>query len=127
MADNSIIADLDTLRPKSEYVKLGGNDIDISFVPSGVAIDLLGLKKELDDLAVEKDKNPVSEKKAFELVADMCAMITEAQYPDMTKKWLMKNTTINQLYALMMHVYRGVNESLGVDDEEGLPADSKSP
>ncbi len=50
------IQDLDVLRPPAEYVRLGGKDIDISFIPSGVAIDRMALQDKINDLVDTPEK-----------------------------------------------------------------------
>ena len=122
MPDSKIIHDLDLLRPPAQYVRLGGRDIDISFVPSGIAIDIIVLKEKLD-----KSKD---DKKSFELAAGLCGAITQCQYEEMTKEWLLKNTTVEQLYTLMLHIFEATNNSLlakGEKSEKGQKAVKKNP
>lgn len=120
-----VIHDLDVLRPRPEYVRLGGKDIDISFVPSGVALDIMGLQTELQELTDTPEKLAAvkagggAAKRSFEIAAELCAAITSAQQPDMTKEWLLKNTDVLQIKALMEHVTRAVFKSLeNAEDEE---------
>jgi len=108
----NIIHDLDLLRPSPEYVRLGGKDIDISFIPSGIAIDIIMLKEKLD-----KSKK---EKESFGYAADLCAAITGIQHEEMTKEWLLKNTSMDQLYALMVHIFTSVNQSLETVEDENI-------
>ena len=120
-----VIHDLDVLRPRPEYVRLGGKDIDISFVPSGVALDIMGLQTELQELTDTPEKLAAvkagggAAKRSFEIAAELCAAITSAQHEDMTKEWLLRNTDVLQIKALMEHVTRAVFKSLeNAEDEE---------
>jgi len=116
--DKAKIHDLDVLRPPKEFVRLGGNDIDISFIPSGVAIDVMSMQDEL--AAIEGETEAVS-KARFELVAELCAKITENQFPEMTKKWLLQNTDVLQLKRLIELISEGITKSLasvGVDKDD---------
>jgi len=118
MAEKTVIHDLDILRPKPEYVKLGGKEIDISFIPSGVALDIIKLREELEALTntPEKLKNIESggdvALRSFEISAELCASITRNQHPEMTKEWLLKNTDMFQLKALIEHITQAVFRSL---------------
>ena len=103
------IHDLDVLRPPKEFVRLGGNDIDISFIPSGVAIDVMSMQDELASIQGETD---AVAKDRFGLVAELCAKITENQYPDMDKTWLLKNTDVLQLKRLIELISEGITKSL---------------
>jgi len=123
--NNPIIHDLDILRPGPEYVKLAGKDIDISFIPSGIAIDITQLHDELlkmtDTPAKMKKIRSDSQEaaKAFELSTELCAKITSNQHEEMTKEWLMKNTTVVQIKTLMSHITRAVFKSFeNVKDDE---------
>jgi len=126
MAKEPLIHDLDKLRPPAEYVLLGGRKIDISFIPSGVALDVIQRKQELEamtdtpeKLAEIEDGGPAAAA-TFELAAMMCATITAAQVPEMDKDWLLKNTSVNQLKALIDIFTTSVFASLeGVQDEDG--------
>ncbi len=120
MSEDKIIHDLDILRPPSEYVKLGGKEIDISYVPSGVAIDMIILHEKLD-----KSK---SEKEQFGIAAEICSKLTSMQHKEMTKEWLLKETNVDQLYALMRYVFDSVSKSLDTGNEgKGQKAAKISP
>jgi len=122
---NPIVHDLDILRPPSVYVKLGGKKIDIGFIPSGIAVDIMKLQSELTGLTDSPEKlKQVAEggeeaQRGFEIAAELCAAITRNQYPEMDKEWLMKNTDIVQIKALMDHITQAVFRNLqSVDDPE---------
>ena len=116
--DKAKIHDLDVLRPPQEFVRLGGNDIDISFIPSGVAIDVMSMQDQLT--AIQGETDDIS-KERFALVAELCAKITENQYPKMDKAWLLKNTDVLQLKRLIELISEGITKSLasvGVDADD---------
>ena len=118
--DKPIIHDLDILRAPPEYVKLAGKNIDISFIPSGIAIDITNLEEELHALVGTKEKMEEVEAggeaatKAFELSAELCAVITSSQHKEMTKDWLLKNTNVWQLRRLMDYISKAVYASLNL-------------
>ena len=126
MADKTpVIQDLDILRPPPEYVRLGGKDIDISFIPAGVAIDILALQDQMTELAGTDEKveklvnNREASLRLFDLQAEYCAKLTSAQFPEMDKAWLLKNTSVRQLKILIGRVTRAVTRSLSaVEDDE---------
>ena len=41
------VLDLDVLRPESNYVKIGGINVDVSFVPSAITWDIDQIIQEL--------------------------------------------------------------------------------
>ena len=121
-----IIHDLDILRPKPEYVRLGGKEIDISFIPSGVAMDIMALQEELRELTDSPEKLDAlraggkEAQRSFEIGAELCAAITASQYPEMDKEWLLKHTDVFQIKALIEHVTKAVFKSLESAEEPEL-------
>ena len=96
------VLDLDVLRPAKDTVKLGGKDIDVSFLP-------LGLTFDIDDIITESSKldqkkltaNDSAEiKKAFNLSVKLCVVFCEHQYPEMDRAWFDNNTTAIQIKQL---------------------------
>jgi len=132
----SITHDLDVLRPQPEYVLLGGKKIDISFIPSGIAMDMMALQDELAKLTStpEKLKKVAAGGKVagrtFEIAAELCAAITSSQYPEMDKDWLLKNTDVLQIKALMELVTTAAARSLDSAEDDEIkkpPATEGSP
>ncbi len=132
----SITHDLDVLRPQPEYVLLGVKQIGISFLPAGVAMDMMTLQQELSKLTntPEKLKKVAAGGKeagrTFEIAADLCAAIASSQHPEMNKEWLLKNTDVLQIKALVEYVTTAVSRSLdsAEDDEiKNPPATEGSP
>ena len=119
------IYDLDILRPKPIYVRLAGKDIDVSFIPSGIAMDIMGMQAELMKLTGTPEKMKKIEaggneaRRSFELAAELCAAITKVQHSEMDKDWLLTHTDVLQIKALMDHVTRAVFRSLeSAEDKE---------
>lgn len=119
------IHDLDILRPPAQYVRLGGKEIDISFIPSGLAMDIMALQTELQEMTNTPEKlakiqtGGAEARRSFEIAAELCAGITKSQHPEMDKAWLLRNTDVIQLKALMEFITRAVFKSLeSAEDEE---------
>jgi hypothetical protein len=128
-----IVHDLDILRPQPEYVKLGGKQIDISFIPSGVALDIVALREKLVELTDTPEKVKKVEEggeealESFDITAELCAKITESQHKEMTKEWLLHNTNILQLKSLIEYISNAVMHSLeagGIETKNPEPVES---
>jgi len=120
-----IIHDLDVLRPAPEYVKLAGKEIDISFIPSGIAIDITNLQDEMRKLTDSPEKLKKIQEggeetaRSFDIAAELCARITSSQHEEMTKEWLLKNTDVIQIKTLMEYITKAVFKSFeGIEDKE---------
>ena len=126
-----LIHDLDTLRPPPEYVILAGKKIDISFVPSGVALDISRVLRKLQALDVSEENVDETAEEGVEIMADLCALITVKQQSEMTKDWLLANTSSIQLRALMERITDAMNRSIeGMREGEASkkpPADKEKP
>lgn len=123
--DKPIIHDLDILRPTAEYVKLAGKKIDISFIPSGIAIDITTLQDQMRELTDTPEKlkkiqaGGEETAKSFDIAAELCAKITSNQYKEMDKEWLLKHTDVIQIKILMEHITKAVFKSFeSIEDEE---------
>ena len=126
MSDKPVVYDLDVFRPSPEYIVLASKKIDISFIPSGIAIDIMGMRQEMEKLTDSPAKLKKIEAggkeaiQSFQIAAGICARITESQHKEMTKEWLLKNTNVMQLKVLIERVTNAVFKSLeGMEGEPG--------
>ncbi len=124
MSDKPVVYDLDVLRPSPEYIVLATKKLDISFIPSGIAIDIMDMRQKMEkltDTPAKLKKIEAGGKEAiqsFQIAAGICAKITESQHKEMTKEWLLKNTDVRQLKVLIERVTNAVFKSLeGMDGE----------
>lgn len=114
----SKIIDLDILRPEPKIVKIGGKEIDVSFVPCGITFDLDAIVKDLMSLDQEKVKiDRMEMERAFGLGIKLCAVFCSRKYPEMDDAWFRKNTSPEQVNAFasaiqssLMNVYSGITE-----------------
>lgn len=102
MAKKAEILDLDKLVPDKRIVKLAGKEIDVSKIPSEVTLEMVEQEEKLNSGSGE----------SFDVIFDMMVKISNATNPDddITKDWLVKNTSMEQLLALMEFVMRPLRE-----------------
>ena len=94
------VLDLDILRPEPRIVKIGGKEIDVSFVPTGITFDLDGIMQELIKIDAKKIKtDPEMSKRAFDLGVKLCVVYSEHKYRDMNEEWFRNNTSSAQIEA----------------------------
>ena len=114
----SKIIDLDILRPEPKIVKIGGKEIDVSFIPTGITFDLDEIVKELMALDQEKVKTDRTEmERAFGLGIKLCAVFCQRKYPELDETWFRLNTSAEQINAFagaiqssLMRIYSGITE-----------------
>lgn len=92
------IIDLDILRPEAKIVKLGGHEIDVSFIPAGITFDLDAIVQELmklDGKKVQTDREEM--KRAFDIGVRLCSVFCARKFPDMTAEWFYDNASTDQV------------------------------
>lgn len=110
------VIDLDILRPEPEMVKIGGREVDVSFIPCGITFELDAIVQKLvkmDNKKIQSDPKVMRE--AFDLGINLCAVFCMSKYPDMDEKWFRENADNGQvngftqaIQAALMRVYAGV-------------------
>lgn len=92
------ILDLDKLIPDQRIVRLAGKDIDVSKVPTRVVLE------------IEKNKDQLQGDGSFNMVLDMACKICKPSFPEITVDWLIDNTDINQLRAMLEFIMKPIRE-----------------
>ncbi len=92
------VYDLDILRPPPKKVKIGGKEIDVSYVPCGITFEVDRLASELHafDIAEVKAGGEVT-KAAFNILIELCSTFCSCKHPEMTKDWFLKNADVAQM------------------------------
>ncbi len=110
------VEDLDVLRPESRIVRIGGKDIDVSFIPCGITFDVDTIVRELQGMTAEKLlANGEDTHRAFDLSVRLCSVFCSRKNPEMDEAWFMDNADANQIRAFsgaikdaLMKAYSGV-------------------
>jgi len=94
------ILDLDKLVPDKRAIRLAGEEIDVSKVPTRV---MLEVAKKKDDFQSGGDE-------AFDLMLDLVAKICKPSKPDISTDWIVDNTSMEQLLALLEFVLKPLQD-----------------
>ena len=111
------VEDLDVLRPEKRIIRLGGKDIDVSFIPCGITFEVDSHIRELRDLDHSKLlDNGEETRKAFEISVKICAAFCSHKYPELDIDWFNSNVDANQvrifanaIQEALMKAYAGVS------------------
>ena len=99
------IVDLDALRPEKVIIKLGGKEIDVSFIPCGITFDVDEITKRLFSFDMEKVRAGGAEtNEAFNIALELCSVFCMVKHPEMTVKWFREKTDpiqVNQLATII--------------------------
>jgi len=115
----SSVIDLDVLRPKRRIVKLGGKEIDVSFLPVAITFDVAEILNQAGKLDAKKAAAGGTEgRKGLDLTIKLCATFCSWKHPDLDEQWFRENTTAEQITMLTEEIkaalgrsYKGVDES----------------
>jgi len=114
----SKIIDLDILRPTPQIIKIGGKEIDVSFIPCGITFDLDLIVQELMGLDQDKIRTNREEmERAFGLGIKLCSVFCKVKYPELDETWFRLNTSAEQINAFskaiqasLNRIYAGITE-----------------
>jgi hypothetical protein len=112
------VVDLDVLRPEPRIVKLGGNELDVSFVPCAITFELEQLVQDMAKLSVEKivEGDGEQARKGFAIGVDLCVLFCRHKHPEMTRQWFLDNTDATQVGAFAEVIKEALTKSYeGVD------------
>ena len=119
------IEDLDVLRPEKRIIKLGGKDIDVSFIPCGINFDVDAIVRELGTMTKDIIKdNGDGTKRAFDLSIKLCSLFVENKYPEMDEEWFRSNVDGVQIKHFVEAIQDALKKAyLGIETEaKNLPA-----
>lgn len=92
------VEDLDVLRPEPRIVRLGGKDIDVSFIPCGITFSIDRIIAELSKMNSETLlSNGEETKRAFDLSIELCVAFCSHKYPELDKEWFLGNVDARQI------------------------------
>jgi hypothetical protein len=113
------IEDLDVLRPEARMLRIGGKDIDVSFIPCGITFEVDAIVGRLQTMDVEKMTATSEEtKEAFQLSVRLCSLFCSRKYPELNEEWFMDNADAQQIKLFsaaikdaLQRAYAGVGTS----------------
>jgi len=114
------IQDLDALRPEPKSVRIGGQDIDVSFIPCGITFDVDEIMNEIRSLDQKKILTGGEEaRKAFNLSVRLCSKFCSYRYSEMDEDWFMKNASPIQVQAFAEAISEALTKAyLGVGNPQ---------
>ncbi|WP_284037462.1 hypothetical protein [Neobacillus sp. 114] len=94
------ILDLDKLIPEQRIVRLSGKEIDVSKIPSRVTLEI----------AKKSDVLKSGSEESFPLLLELIVKICKPSQPDITSEWIIDNTSLDQLMALIEFILKPIKD-----------------
>ena len=95
------IVDLDILKPPKKIIKLGGVQIDVSFVPCGITWEIDSLVRKLSEYDENRLKDEKSSKEALDIIIKLCSTFASFKNPELSEKWFRENVEMPQINAFV--------------------------
>ena len=95
------IVDLDILKLPKKIIKLGGVQIDVSFVPCGITWEIDSLVRKLSEYDENKLKDEKSSKEALDIIIKLCSTFASFKNPELSEKWFRENVEMPQINAFV--------------------------
>jgi len=122
----SDIRDLDILRPKTSIVKLGGEEIDVSFIPCGITFDLSELLNQIQELSPKTEaereafvNDAAKIKRGFDLSIDICVLFCSRNNPKLNKEFFLSHADTIQVRALVEEIKTALYKSYEAVEKYG--------
>ena len=112
------VTDLDALRPPKNLVKIGGEEIDVSFIPCGITFEAEELSQQIfkmDPKAVQAGGKQT--KIAFDLTIKLCSLFCSCKHPELDETWFRQNCDPIQLGKLSEKIIESLSKSYEAVDE----------
>lgn len=98
MSNDNEVLDLDVLRPKKRSVKIGGKEIDVSYIPVAITWEIDRLVRELmpydDPAKIEGDETAT--RKILDLSCELCAAFCY-RHEELDADWFRENASADQV------------------------------
>jgi len=95
------IVDLDILKPPKKLIKLGGVQIDVSFIPCGITWEIDSLVRKLSEYDTAKMDDDKSAKEALDTIIKLCSTFASYKNPELNEKWFRDNVEMPQINAFV--------------------------
>jgi hypothetical protein len=108
---SDLLKDFDVLVPAKRTAKIGGEEIDVSFIPARAALKFIGFseKYKFDTLGSTQNFDP----EMLEAILDVIELICKRSSTKITKEWLLDNVDIKILMPFIQYVFEGISKTEG--------------
>lgn len=99
------ILDLDKLIPEERIIRLAGEEINVTKIPSRVTLEI----------AKKSDVLKSGSEESFPILLDLVVKICKPSKPDITTDWIIDNTSLDQLLALIEFILKPIKDRVATN------------
>ena len=114
------ILDLDKLIPDDRIIRLAGREINVSKIPSQVTLEMASKSEVLQSGSDE------SFDEVFDMILKICNANKSENEEEVTKEWIVSNTSMDQLLTLIEFVMKPLNDRAAEGNKKGKKQGSKN-
>lgn len=103
--------DFDALAPPKRIAKIGGEEIDVSFVPARTALKFIDFSKKYDMNALKNGGTEAFGSGMLEGMLDIIEAICARSSKKITTAWLLDNVEMSVLMQFVEYVFEGVKKT----------------
>lgn len=100
------ILDLDKIVADERIVRLAGKEINVTKIPSRVTLEI----------AEKSDVLESGSNESFTLLLDIIVKVCKPSQPDITRDWIIDNTSLDQLLALIEFILKPIKDRAATGD-----------
>jgi hypothetical protein len=119
--------DFDILAPPKRTAKIGGEEVDVTFIPARAALEFINFSKKHD---VKKLEALTEENLDLDILGDtldIVALVCQRTNKKITKDWLLDNSDMATLMAFVQYVFASINKTnVEAEDNAGEGGESKN-
>lgn len=131
MSNNKIVHNLDEKQNPPEIIILGGVEMDISFIPCGVAIPLTQAYDEwTEHIKISGGKEGIENStenahKAAMLMAKVLSIFTKFHNESLDEEWILKHVSMQNLGFAITRIIRAISGNVTIQNKDVVEEDSK--
>jgi len=121
MSDDGLTKNFDIMVPKKRMAIVGGEEIDVSFIPARAMLKFIAFSKKYDAKTIkslESGENTGFDPGMLEDILEVIESVCKRSSKKITKDWLLDNVPFAALVDFINFVFEGVN-SVDVETQKG--------
>ena len=108
--------DFDILVPQKRIAKIGGEEIDVTIIPSRASLMFIDFSKKYSAEKLKSMDQESFDPAMIEAMLDVIEVVCKKYSSKITKDWLLDNLPIKTLMEFITYVFEGMNKSEPVEN-----------
>lgn len=111
------IKDFDILAPPKRLARIGGEIVDVSFIPTRIALEIMSLG-DFDETSFSAE--------IFDKVVDVTVKICQRSNPKITREWIIDNIEPMTLMKFLVYAVESLSSRVSAGNKAGGEGEGKN-